>query len=360
MAPSISSSMPEPTPLALFQNPLYFHPFDGLSSLTVQEKLTGAQNYRAWKRPLEIGLSTKRKLRFVKGIIVRSATDENLAELCDTCNNMVICWIMSSASESIARSIMFVGTAGEIWQQLEKRFSLSDGSRKYKLNKDTYEITQSGSSVDILEGWIYDSGASDHMTPKEDNIFVPYQLKIKQPIKLPNGDSSIISHVGKVKLSNGTILEDVLVVPSFKFDLLSVPKLTQDSQCVVSFYPTFCVIQDLTTRKVTGLASSAFQLHSWIVTCNAVNWSFVSSYVPPSSWFILKLVVMNGQHTAPTPSITTSNFTAMATKRFRNETTNHFYAFGDEIIPWGNRNHTYVAVAVTFRKFKRIKVVQHS
>ncbi|GJV19603.1 retrovirus-related pol polyprotein from transposon TNT 1-94 [Tanacetum coccineum] len=60
---------------------------------------------------------------------------------------MVISWIMGSASDSIARSIMFIGTASEIWQQLERRFSLSDGSRKYKLNKDTYEVTQSGCSV---------------------------------------------------------------------------------------------------------------------------------------------------------------------------------------------------------------------
>nr|GEV44063.1 cysteine-rich RLK (receptor-like protein kinase) 8 [Tanacetum cinerariifolium] len=147
MAPSVSSSMPKPTPLALFQNPLYLYLFDGPSSLTVQEKLIGAQNYRAWKIALEIGLSTKRKLGFVKGTIVRYATDENLAELWDTCNNIVICWIMSSVSESIARSIMFVSTASEIWQQLEKRFSLYDGSRMYKLNKDAYEITQSSSSV---------------------------------------------------------------------------------------------------------------------------------------------------------------------------------------------------------------------
>ncbi|GKF37248.1 cysteine-rich receptor-like protein kinase 8 [Tanacetum coccineum] len=70
-----------PTPLAVFQNPLYIHPSDGPSSLTVQEKLTGAQNYKAWKRALEIGLSTKRKLGFVKGTVVCSATDENLAEL---------------------------------------------------------------------------------------------------------------------------------------------------------------------------------------------------------------------------------------------------------------------------------------
>nr|GFA02607.1 serine carboxypeptidase S28 family protein [Tanacetum cinerariifolium] len=103
---------------AIFQNPFYLHPSDVPSSLTVHEKLIGAQNYRPWRREIEIGLSTKRKLGFVKGTVVRLPTDANLQDLWDTCNNM-----------------------------LERRFSLSDGSRKYKLNKDTYEITQSGCSV---------------------------------------------------------------------------------------------------------------------------------------------------------------------------------------------------------------------
>ena len=109
--------------------------------------MSGANNYRAWRRAIEIGLSTKRKLGFIKGTVLCSTTDPNLSELWDTHNNMVICWLMGSESESIARSIMFVGTASEIWQQLERRFSLSDGSRKYKLNKDTYEITQSGGLI---------------------------------------------------------------------------------------------------------------------------------------------------------------------------------------------------------------------
>ncbi|PWA95662.1 hypothetical protein CTI12_AA046290 [Artemisia annua] len=74
-----------------------------------------------------------------------------MVELWDTCNNMVICWILGSVSESIARSVMFVGTVREIWQQLENRFALSDGSRKYKLNKDTYAITQSYNLEDIRE-----------------------------------------------------------------------------------------------------------------------------------------------------------------------------------------------------------------
>ncbi|GKA58807.1 cysteine-rich receptor-like protein kinase 8 [Tanacetum coccineum] len=132
---------------AIFHNTLYLHPSDGPSSLTVQEKFIGAQTYRAWRRAIEISLSTKRKLRFIKGTVIRCATDANLAELWDTCNNMVICWIIGSVSESIARLIMFIGTISEIWQQLEMRFSLSAGSRKYKLNKDTYELTQSGCSV---------------------------------------------------------------------------------------------------------------------------------------------------------------------------------------------------------------------
>ncbi|GJX92464.1 serine carboxypeptidase S28 family protein [Tanacetum coccineum] len=60
-------------------SPLFLHPFDGHGSLAVQEKLFGAQNYRSWRRAW------------------------------DTCNNMVISWLMSSVSESIAKSIMFIG-----------------------------------------------------------------------------------------------------------------------------------------------------------------------------------------------------------------------------------------------------------
>ncbi|PWA51446.1 hypothetical protein CTI12_AA427660 [Artemisia annua] len=135
MAEPVTNNLTEPQ---LFQNHLYLHPSNGQHSLTVQEKLNGAQNYRAWRRAIEIRLSTKRKLDFIKGIVPRSTTDPNLAELWDTCNNM-----------AIARSIMFIGTASEIWNQLEKRYVLSDGSRKYKLNKDTYEIKQSVVSQEV-------------------------------------------------------------------------------------------------------------------------------------------------------------------------------------------------------------------
>ena len=60
---------------AALQNPLFIHPSDGLGFLSVGEKLTGAENYRTWKRSMEIGLSTKHKLAFVLGTVVKPNDD---------------------------------------------------------------------------------------------------------------------------------------------------------------------------------------------------------------------------------------------------------------------------------------------
>ena len=40
-----------------------------------------------------------------------------------------------------------MNSAREIWVQLEQRFSLSNGSRKYKINKKIYEVKQNHSSM---------------------------------------------------------------------------------------------------------------------------------------------------------------------------------------------------------------------
>nr|GEU92582.1 hypothetical protein [Tanacetum cinerariifolium] len=78
--------------------------------------------------------------------VARAANVCNV-EMWETFNNLVISWIMSYVCESIAKSVMFIGTTSEIWSQLETRFSLSNGSRKYKLCKDMFGISQHGSFV---------------------------------------------------------------------------------------------------------------------------------------------------------------------------------------------------------------------
>ena len=50
-------------------------------------------------------------------------------------------------SDSVGKCILFLNSAQEIWEQPEQRFSLSNGSRKYRINKEIYEVKQNHSSV---------------------------------------------------------------------------------------------------------------------------------------------------------------------------------------------------------------------
>ncbi|KAL2931566.1 Translation initiation factor IF-2 [Bienertia sinuspersici] len=114
-------------------NPLYLHPSDGPHTGTIGQKLAGSSNYRSWKRDMEIVLASKCKLGFVTGLVKRDASNPEKQEMWDTCNSMVIAWLTSSMSPAIKELVMFMGSAKEIWDQLEKRFSMTDGTRKYKL-----------------------------------------------------------------------------------------------------------------------------------------------------------------------------------------------------------------------------------
>lgn len=53
---------------------------------------------------------------------------------------MVISWIFNLMSDLIKKLIFYIDSVYEIWKQLEKRFFMSNGSRKYKLSKDLYGL----------------------------------------------------------------------------------------------------------------------------------------------------------------------------------------------------------------------------
>ncbi|XP_021864029.2 uncharacterized protein [Spinacia oleracea] len=96
---------------------------------------------RAWRRSFEIQLSSKRKFGFVNGTVTRSNEDEVNATQWDTCNDLVTCWLQTNVSESIKNSILFI-------KNVHEAFMLSNGSRKYKLNKDLFNLKHNGRKLD--------------------------------------------------------------------------------------------------------------------------------------------------------------------------------------------------------------------
>ncbi|GJW76284.1 putative RNA-directed DNA polymerase [Tanacetum coccineum] len=88
-------------------------------------------------------------------------------------------------------------------------------------------------------GKIVDSGANQHMTNSEkelDNVYDISHLNIK--VAHPNGTNAIISKIGNLRLPNGLVLFDVLVIPEYcvTLDLNLKNVLGTGKQCGGLYY----------------------------------------------------------------------------------------------------------------------------
>ena len=83
--------------------------------------------------------------------------------------------------------------------------------------------------------WIIDSGANDHMCYNKSLFTTLETLTIPLHISLPNGNTVPIHFRGSVIISHNITLDNVLYVPTFTYNLLSVNKLAHQLDCTVSF-----------------------------------------------------------------------------------------------------------------------------
>ena len=82
--------------------------------------------------------------------------------------------------------------------------------------------------------WILDSGANDHICSSLMWFTTYYKIK-PIGVQLPNGNLITAKYAGNVHFSSSLVLVNVLYLPEFSFNLVSVSKLCESSNCDVHF-----------------------------------------------------------------------------------------------------------------------------
>ncbi|KAL0431329.1 UNVERIFIED_CONTAM: hypothetical protein Sradi_0758900 [Sesamum radiatum] len=102
----------------------------------------------------------------------------------------------------------------------------------------------------VLSCWIVDTGATNPMCATPNLLTHLVLSSTPTTVHIPDGSVQAVSHSGIAHLDNNLTLKNVLLVPSFKFNLLSVPKLCSTSSIDVHFHSSHCSLEDRGTKRI--------------------------------------------------------------------------------------------------------------
>ena len=84
--------------------------------------------------------------------------------------------------------------------------------------------------------------------------FVSLHLSNKFPsVNITDDTQSLVLGNGVVQATPSLTLTDVLYVPKFSVSLLSISQFTKQNNCKITFFPSHCIFQDLSTVRRIGL-----------------------------------------------------------------------------------------------------------
>jgi len=89
--------------------------------------------------------------------------------------------------------------------------------------------------------WILDTGATDHVTHDLNQFSTFYKIK-PVTVRLPNNSTVIAEYAGTKYSTNDFIIYNVLYIPDFSFNLISVQSLIKDLNCRLIFSNENCQI----------------------------------------------------------------------------------------------------------------------
>ncbi|CAM8930983.1 unnamed protein product [Rhodiola kirilowii] len=139
----------------------------------------------------------------------------------------------------------------QVQDQLAKLFHLFNQQEK----KEDTQFTMAGISCLTTtkistDTWILDSGATDHITSHMHLLHDVKTLTVPYEVLMPNGSTANVTHIGSCYINQQLTIHEVLLVPDFKFNLISIGKLVTTSQCTAQFIDNQCYVQDQVTHNV--------------------------------------------------------------------------------------------------------------
>ena len=124
---------------------------------------------------------------------------------------------------------------------------------KHSVFSSTLSLTHPTALTNSVKApWIIDTGATDHMICST-SLFTHITSVVSKTVRLPNGQHASVTHIGTIKIIESLILTNVLCIPSFSFNLISVSKLIQTLHCCVIFLSKFCFVQTLANWRTIGV-----------------------------------------------------------------------------------------------------------
>jgi len=151
-------------------------------------------------------------------------------------------------------------THGEYLELMEALKKLDASDKTGSFTGISYRLMNSISK----DAWIIDSGASDDIVCNKGFFSNIEKLYFPISVQLPNGNTTHVEMTGTVNLSSLITLQNVLYVPDFHFNLISVSRACEENSCHVSFDSDKCFFQAISTSKLMGLDRIYQGLYFWI------------------------------------------------------------------------------------------------
>ena len=115
------------------KNPYFLNASENPGSILVTQPLLGMRNYHSSSRAMILALTAKKKIGFINGRIPMPDPESPLYEDWQSCNTMVLSWLINSMHVDVSSNIIYCETARDMWLELKNLFSQGNGPKIYNL-----------------------------------------------------------------------------------------------------------------------------------------------------------------------------------------------------------------------------------